>query len=107
VILFFFGIFAYVGTEQGISNWLSQFLATYHGCDPQTEGASTVGWFWGMMTIGCLLGLVLLKIFDSRKVLFGFAAAAIILLTASLGGLETGSVSVPACLHSTLRLRTS
>ena len=97
VILFFFGIFAYVGTEQGISNWLSQFLATYHGCDPQTEGASTVGWFWGMMTIGCLLGLVLLKIFDSRKVLFGFAAAAIILLTASLfGSREIALLAFPA-----------
>ncbi|TDB61883.1 MFS transporter, partial [Arundinibacter roseus] len=26
VILFFFGIFAYVGTEQGIANWTSKFL---------------------------------------------------------------------------------
>ncbi len=27
VILFFFGLFAYVGTEQGISYWISKFLA--------------------------------------------------------------------------------
>jgi FHS family L-fucose permease-like MFS transporter len=86
VILFFIGIFAYVGTEQGVSNWISQFLFTYHGCDPQTTGASAVGWFWGMMTIGCILGLVLLKIFDSRKVLLGFATAAIVFLSAALFG---------------------
>ncbi len=86
VVLFFLGIFAYVGTEQGTSNWISQFLATYHGCDPQTTGASTVGWFWGMMTIGCILGLVLLKLFDSRRVLLGFVSAAFIFLSAGLFG---------------------
>ena len=37
VILFFFGIFAYVGTEQGIANWTSKFLQTYHGVDPTTR----------------------------------------------------------------------
>ncbi len=26
VILFFLGIFCYVGTEQGIANWISEFL---------------------------------------------------------------------------------
>lgn len=86
VALFFFGIFAYVGTEQGTSNWISQFLATYHACDPVTEGASTVGWFWGMMTIGCALGLVLLKFFDSRGVLIAFAAGAFVFLSAALFG---------------------
>src|SRR4030043_1341340 len=77
VILYFLGIFAYVGTEQGGANWISKFLATYHGVDPQTKGASTVSLFWGLMTAGCLLGLVLLKLFDSRRVLIGFAAAGI------------------------------
>ncbi len=97
VILFFFGLFAYVGTEQGISNWISQFLATYHGSDPQTTGASIVGWFWGMMTIGCLLGLVLLKIFDSRKVLLGFSCAAIVFLSAALfGSREVALLAFPA-----------
>ena len=86
VILFFIGIFAYVGTEQGVSNWISQFLATYHGCNPETTGASTVGWFWGMMTVGCLLGLVLLKFFDSRKVLLWFASGAVLFLSAALFG---------------------
>ena len=86
VILFFIGIFAYVGTEQGVSNWISQFLATYHGCNPETTGASTVGWFWGMMTVGCLLGLVLLKFFDSRKVLLWFASGAVLFLSSALFG---------------------
>jgi hypothetical protein len=30
--------------------------AVYHGLSPETTGASTVTWFWGLM-IGCILGL--------------------------------------------------
>ncbi len=86
VRLFFAGIFCYVGTEQGVANWISKFLATYHGFDPQVEGARAVAGFWGLMTAGCLLGLVLLKLFDARRVLIGFAAAAIVTLTAALWG---------------------
>jgi len=86
VILYFIGIFAYVGTEQGTANWISQFLYTYHGFDPQSTGASIVGWFWGMMTAGCFLGLFLLKVFDSRKILIWFVSAAIILLSVALFG---------------------
>jgi FHS family L-fucose permease-like MFS transporter len=86
VLLYFLGIFAYVGTEQGVANWISKFLATYHGIDPQTRGADTVSLFWGLMTAGCLLGLVLLKLFDSRKVLIGFAGAAILTLGIALFG---------------------
>jgi fucose permease len=94
VLLYFLGIFAYVGTEQGVANWISKFLATYHGIDPQTKGADTVSLFWGLMTAGCLLGLILLKIFDSRKVLIGFAGAALITLGAALFG--PGSVALIA-----------
>ncbi len=86
VILYFFGIMAYVGTEQGVANWISQFLHVYHKLDPQTVGARTVSWFWGMMTIGCLLGLVLLKLLDSRKVLIAFALAAILFLSLGFFG---------------------
>ena len=86
VILFFFSTFAYVGTEQGVANWISQFLSVYHGYDPQTVGARAVAGFWGMMTAGCVLGLVLLKLADSRKVLVGFAAAGILALTLALFG---------------------
>ena len=86
VILYFLGIFTYVGTEQGVANWISQFLDTYHGLDPQTTGAKTVSLFWGLMVAGTLLGLVLLKFMDSKKVLIGFSLAAMVCLAASLFG---------------------
>ncbi len=86
VILYFLGIIAYVGTEQGVANWVSKFLAEYHGYNPQTVGAKVVSNFWGLMTIGCILGLLLLKIMDSRKVLIVFTMAGIICLTIGLFG---------------------
>jgi fucose permease len=86
VILFFFGIFAYVGVEQGISNWISEFLRTYHGIKPETVGAATVGLFWGMMTVGCFLGLILLKVMDSKVVLRIFTFSALVVLTLTLFG---------------------
>ena len=86
VWLFFFGIFAYVGTEQGVANWVSRFLQVYHGLDPQVEGARTVSYFWGLMTAGCLLGLLLLKLLDARRVLVGFTAAAMVSLAVALAG---------------------
>jgi MFS transporter, FHS family, L-fucose permease len=86
VWLYFTGIFCYVGSEQGVANWISKFLATYHGLDPQVEGARVVAFFWGLMTAGCLLGLLLLKLFDSRRVLIGFALAAIVTLATALAG---------------------
>jgi fucose permease len=86
VILYLIGIIAYVGTEQGIADWISKFLVNYHQYDPQTVGARVVSHFWGLMTVGCLLGLLLLKILDSRKVLISFSLAAIISLTFGLFG---------------------
>jgi MFS transporter, FHS family, L-fucose permease len=86
VLLYFLGIFCYVGTEQGVANWISKFLQDYHAVDPQTLGASTVGRFWLMMTVGCLLGLGLLKLFDSRKVLIGATVAAYVALSLALFG---------------------
>ncbi len=84
VIAFFFGIFCYVGTEQVIANWMSQYLNVYHGYDPQTTGARAVAYFWGLMTAGGALGLVMVKIMDSRKVLVIFTLLAILSLTAAL-----------------------
>ena len=97
VILFFLGIFAYVGTEQGIANWISEFLRTYHGFRPEVEGAAAVGLFWGMMTVGCILGLVLLKIIDSKIVLRIFTSCALIVLSITLfGNSEMASYGFPA-----------
>ncbi|MEM7367273.1 MAG: MFS transporter [Bacteroidota bacterium] len=89
VRLYFLGIFCYVGTEQGVANWMSQFLEIYHGLDPQSTGASIVSWFWGLLTVGCLLGLVLLKVMDSQKVLMYFTGAAILSLLLALLGTES------------------
>jgi len=97
VWLFFLGIFCYVGTEQGIANWISQFLQTYHQVNPATQGASVISNFWGMLTIGCFLGLILLKIFDSRKVLLIFTFGAIVSLVLALfGSAEIALIAFPA-----------
>ena len=94
VWLYFLAIFAYVGCEQGTANWISQFLSHYHGYDPHITGARAVSWFWGLMTAGCFAGALLLRIFDSRRVLIGAATGALLML--SLGLFGPASVSVIA-----------
>ena len=87
VVWLFFGcVFAYVASEQGTANWISQFLATYHHANPDTTGANAVSWFWGLLTLGCLLGMFLLKLFDSRHVLIGFSIATLLCLTIAFLG---------------------
>jgi FHS family L-fucose permease-like MFS transporter len=86
VWLYFLAMFAYIGCEQGTADWISKFLYTYHGFDPQTTGADAVSWFWGLLTAGCVVGMLLLKFFDSRKVLIGGAAGSLLCLTAALFG---------------------
>ncbi|HVN20667.1 MAG TPA: MFS transporter [Dongiaceae bacterium] len=83
---FFFCVFAYVGSEQGTADWMSKFLSQYHGYDPHTTGAAAVSWFWGLLTAGCFIGMLLLKIFDSRYVLRGTCIGALICLSAALFG---------------------
>jgi fucose permease len=85
-VLYFLMIFAYVGCEQGTSYWMSQFLSTYHGFNPEVQGATAVAYFWGLMTLGCLAGMLLLKLFDSRRVLIAFSTGAIVMLTLALFG---------------------
>jgi fucose permease len=92
--LFFLGIVAYVGTEQSLANWMSQFLSTYHGLAPTVEGARAVAWFWGLMSVGCLFGLLLLKLLDSRVVLALFSTLAIVCIALALFG--NSSVSLQA-----------
>jgi len=86
VRLFFLGIVAYVGTEQSLANWMSQFLSTYHDLSPTVDGAHAVAMFWGLMSVGCVLGLLLLRLFDSRAVLAVFCAAAIVCIALALFG---------------------
>jgi fucose permease len=84
VWLYFFSVFFYVGSEQGTANWMSEFLWKYHGFDPQTTGALAVAWFWGLLTAGCFVGMILLKLFDSRRVLGAFGIGALTCLSFAL-----------------------
>ena len=93
-LLYFLGIFCYVGVEQGIGNWISQFLQEYHMLDAQTVGANTVAYFWAMFTFGCLLGLALLKVMDSRKLLIGATLTTMVCLFFALLG--TASIALIA-----------
>lgn len=96
VILYFIGMFCYVGTEQGISYWMSKFLNNYHGFDPGTNGANAVSYFWGLMTIGGILGLLLMKLFDTKIVLRYFTVLAIICVALGLfGGAELSLWAFP------------
>jgi fucose permease len=98
VIAFFLGIFCYVGAEQGISYWMSKFLQLYHGYDYETTGAVAVGNFWGLMTIGGIVGLVLLKFLDSKWVLRIFTSMAIVSLGIALfAGAETSLYAFQTC----------
>ncbi|MGC2475835.1 MAG: MFS transporter, partial [Candidatus Sulfotelmatobacter sp.] len=74
------------GSEQGTADWMSKFLSVYHGYDPHTTGATAVSWFWGLLTTGCFIGMGLLKLFDSRKVLLGTSVCALLCLTIALFG---------------------
>lgn len=98
VWMYFFGIFSYVGLEQGIANWVSQFLEDYHGVDPSQEGAQVISYFWGLLTVGCLLGLALLKFLDSKLVLRVFSLGAV--ATLLLGLLAEGGIVLVAFAFS-------
>jgi len=84
VWLFFIGITCYVGTEQGVALYIKEFLQTYHGVEPELANQVAVAGFWCAMAAGCALGLVLLKLFDSKKILLVFAAGGIATLLLAL-----------------------
>ena len=84
VILYFLGVFAYVGSEQGISYWMSKFLKVYHDVNPDLAGADAVSYFWGLMTIGGILGLILMKLYDSKPILRWFTILAMICVAIGL-----------------------
>ena len=98
VLLFFVGIVAYVGTEQGLADWMGQFLLVYHGIPAETTGAYEVSLFWGLMVIGCMLGLVLLRLLDSQLILrlFGLGAVGCV-LAALLGPAPVALIAFPLC----------
>jgi fucose permease len=96
VVLFFLGIVFYVGTEQGTANSIKLFLSNYHGYDMKT-GDDAVANFWGAMTAGGIVGLLLLKIMDSRKVLIIFTILALTSLSfAIFGSAKISLIAFPA-----------
>jgi FHS family L-fucose permease-like MFS transporter len=97
VWMYFVAMFAYLGCEQGPADWNSKFLYQYHGFDPHTTGATAVSWFWGLLTAGCSIGMLLLKIFDSGKVLIGACVGALCCLSAALfGPAKVSVIAFPA-----------
>lgn len=92
VWLFFLGIFCYVSTEQGSSIFMSTFLEQYHDINPQTDGAQIVSLFWGLMTVGCFFGMILLKFIDSKRLLQMSGIITIVLLICALFGSKQLSV---------------
>jgi fucose permease len=98
VIIYFFGIFAYVGMEQGMSVWLSKFLQDYHGFDANTVGAHAVAYFWALQAIGSLLGIILLKLYDVKNILKVFLILQLIALSCALfGPAKVSLISFPIC----------
>jgi MFS transporter, FHS family, L-fucose permease len=95
---YFLTVLAYVGSEQGTADWMSQFLSRYHGLDPHVAGAAAVAWFWGLLTAGCLIGMLLLRLFDSRRVLIGFSLGAMLMLTLGLFGSTSVALVAFPCI---------
>ena len=105
IYFYFFALFSYAATEQGNANWISQFLNTYHSVDPQTTGALVLSWHWLLFALGCIAGMVLLKYFESRKILFWFTIAAMISLMAAIFGndiMAIGGFSMVGLFHSVM-----
>ena len=91
---YFFGIFSYVGIEQGINNWSSQFLYQYHSLDPEVEGVDVISAFWGNLTIGTIISLFLVKLINEKKLLNIYAlSSSVIVLFAIYGDSEISVLS--------------
>jgi fucose permease len=84
VWLYLIGVICYVGTEQGIATKIKGFLVNCHHLDPDLANKVAVSGFWGAMAVGCAVGMGLMKLFDSRKVLSVFAAGGAVTLLFAL-----------------------
>ena len=76
---------------------MSTFLEQYHDVNPQVEGAQAVSYFWGLMTAGCLVGMILLKLIDSKRLLqISGVLTIVLLITALFGNKEASIIAFPA-----------
>ncbi len=94
---FFFTLFSYAACEQGISNWIPQFLRSYHAVDPQTTGSLVLSLYWLLLSAGCVFGMVLLKYFDSLKILLVFTLAAVTSFCLALFGTHDMAIWLFSC----------
>lgn len=93
---YFIALFSYAACEQGNANWISQFLFNYHAVDPQQTGALVLSWHWLLFAVGCIIGMLLLKYFDSKKILFCFTIGAMSsVLLAIYGNQQMALVAFP------------
>ena len=83
---YFFGIFCYVGVEQGINNWSSEFLYQYHSLDPDVIGVDVISSFWGNLTVGTIVSLFLIKIINEKKLLNIYALSSSLLIFTAIHG---------------------
>lgn len=91
---YFFGIFCYVGVEQGINNWSSEFLFQYHALDPEIVGVEVISTFWGNLTIGTVVSLFLIKFISEKKLLNIYSlTSSLIVLTAIYGSADVSVLS--------------
>ncbi|TKK70140.1 sugar MFS transporter [Ilyomonas limi] len=90
--LFFFALFSYAACEQGISNWIPQFLSSYHAVDPQTTGSLVLSLYWLLLSLGCVFGMVLLRYFSSLKILLLFTIAAVTSFCCAIFGTRTMAI---------------
>ncbi|MBQ4811638.1 MFS transporter [Pseudoalteromonas luteoviolacea] len=96
VVKFFFAIAAYVALEQGIANSIGVFLYQTHALDTKLVGATVVSEFWMMLTVGCFVGLALMKLYDVRKLISWFCiGTALSLSLAIMGTAEIAVIAFP------------
>lgn len=84
VWLYFVGVVCYVGTEQGVATKIKGFLVNCHNIAPDLANKVAVSGFWSAMAIGCAVGMGLIKLFDSRKLLSAFMAGGALTLLLAL-----------------------
>src|SRR6266478_7296601 len=86
--------FFFFQAEDGIRDLTVTGVQT---CALPISGATAVSWFWGLLTAGCSVGMLLLKIFDSRKVLIGAGIGALFSLSSALfGPAKVSIIAFPA-----------
>ena len=85
------------GNRARIGELDEPFLEYVSWGQPEGAGATTVAWFWGLMSIGCLLGLVIVKLIDSKLMLRIFSMIAILNLAIALFGPTQVAIIAFAC----------